>query len=160
MSRARRVLLTVVLVALGGCASQEDPALEPPEPSAEPAATSDGAEKSPTFTITSPPNNAMVEADFVKVTIAVENFEVVDKIGEDPVDGEGHVHFYKDVEEMPTTPGKPAVTEDESTYHAAATTSHTWEDLGPGEHTLGVQLVNNDHTPLEPPVTAEVTVKI
>ena len=60
---------------------------------------------------------------------------------------------------MPTTAGQPAVSP-EGTYHAEATTSYTWPDVAPGEHTFGVQLVNNDHTPLEPPVVAAVTVTV
>ncbi len=35
-----------------------------------------------------------------------------------------------------------------------------WENMAPGEHTFGVQLVNNNHTPLDPPVTAAVMVTV
>jgi hypothetical protein len=48
----------------------------------------------------------------------------------------------------------------EGTYHADATTEHTWEDVAPGTHTFAVQLVNNDHTPLVPPVVEEITVTV
>ncbi len=43
---------------------------------------------------------------------------------------------------------------------ATTDTSVTWEDLEPGNHTLGVQLVNSNHTPLDSPVTAMVTITI
>ena len=88
------------------------------------------------------------------------DFEIVDKLGQAPVDGEGHVHYYINVDEIPTTPGEPAITDDETTYHAEATTAFTWQGVRPGEHTFGVQLVNNDHTPLEPPITDEITVTV
>ena len=87
-------------------------------------------------------------------------FRLVDKLGEAPKDGEGHVHFYLDVDEIPTTPGKPAVTADESTYHATAMAIYVWKDVPSGKHTFGVQLVNNDHTPLEPAVTSEQEVTV
>lgn len=92
----------------------------------------------------------------VELSVEVHNFQVVDKLGEEPVEGEGHLHFYIDVE-PPTEPGEPAVTAAGS-YMVATDTSVTWEDVEPGEHTFYVQLVNNDHTPLEPPVTAQQNV--
>jgi hypothetical protein len=113
----------------------------------------------PSVEITSLEDGDTVEAGGVEVSVDVENFDVVDKLGEPPADGEGHVHYYLDVAEVPTTPGQPAVTA-EGTYHAEATESFTWEDVSPGTHTFAVQLVNNDHTPLEPPVTASVEVTV
>jgi mono/diheme cytochrome c family protein len=72
--------------------------------------------------------------------------------------GEGHLHYYKDVE-IPTAAGKPAVSAP-GTYKADPGTTIAWENVTAGTHTFGVQLVNNDHTPLEPPVTATVTVTV
>lgn len=110
--------------------------------------------------ITYPQADATLTGSDVLVAIAVRGFNVVDKLGEDAKKGEGHVHYYLDVAQIPTTPGKAAVTDDDETYHATASTSHTWTDVEPGEHTLGVQLVNNDHTPLEPPSTHEVQITV
>ncbi len=149
--RLRAGLLCAFLV-FAACGTGEEPTLEPP-PSEEPSATA-------AVSITEPANDSTVEAGDVKVTVAPENFNVVNKIGQDPVDGEGHIHFYFDVDQIPTTPGQPAVTADASTYHAAATTSYTWPEVEAGEHTFAAQLVNNNHTPLEPPVTAEVKVTV
>lgn len=87
-------------------------------------------------------------------------FDVVDKLGQAPADGEGHIHFYLDVDPIPTSPGKPAVTSDAGTYHATARTTHAWRDVSKGTHSLGVQLVNNDHTPLDPPVFAQQDVRV
>jgi len=109
--------------------------------------------------ITRPAQGSTVEAGNVTVSVEVDKFNVVDKIGQAPEDGEGHVHFYIDVGEIPTVDGEPATTE-EGTYHAQATQEFTWEDVEPGTHTFAVQLVNNDHTPLRPPVIAQVTVEV
>jgi len=109
--------------------------------------------------ITRPAQGSTVEAGNVTVSVEVDKFNVVDKIGQAAEDGEGHVHFYIDVGEIPTVDGKPATTE-EGTYHAQATQEFTWEDVEPGTHTFAVQLVNNDHTPLSPPVIAQVTVEV
>jgi len=113
-----------------------------------------------TATITNPDDGATLDAGDIEVALDVGDFEVVDKLGEAPVDGEGHVHYYINVDKIPTTPGKPAITDDETTYHAEATTSFTWQGVRPGDHTFGVQLVNNDHTPLEPPITDEIAVTV
>lgn len=68
------------------------------------------------------------------------------------------MHYYLDVD-IPITPRQAAVTA-AGTYKSVQTTSVTWNNLSPGKHTLGVQLVHNDHTPLSPPVTAKVTVTV
>ena len=39
-------------------------------------------------------------------------------------------------------------------------TSHTWKDVSAGRHTLGVQLVNNDDSPLDPPATDTVEITV
>jgi len=156
-SRLRAGFLCVFL-ALAACGTGEEPALEPPPGAEESPAATEAGEAA--VTITAPESDATLEAGSVEVTVEPENFDIVNKLGQDPVAGEGHIHFYFDVDEIPTEPGKPAVTDDAATYHAAATTSHSWPDVEAGEHTFGVQLVNNNHTPLSPPVTAEVTVTV
>jgi len=133
------LVLAAVLLPLGAC--QPEPAPTPPDVS-----------------ITSPSEGSTLGGGDVTVAIRVEDFDLVDKLGEEAVPGEGHVHFYKDVA-PPTSPGQPAVTE-EGTYAVTTRTSHTWTDIEPGTHTFAVQLVNNDHTPLSPPVTDQVTVAV
>jgi hypothetical protein len=113
----------------------------------------------PSVEIASPDDGETISGSSVTIEVDPSDFEVVDKLGEPAAEGEGHVHFYRDVDEVPTTPGQPAVS-DEGTYHATATTEHTWENVEPGTHTFAVQLVNNDHTPLEPPVVMEITVEV
>jgi Domain of unknown function (DUF4399) len=112
-----------------------------------------------TVSITTLENESTVDVGDIEVGVDVGDFKITDKLGEDPVPGEGHVHYYLDSGIVPTAPGKPAVTE-ENTYHAEATTSYTWQGVRPGTHTFVVQLVNNDHTPLEPPATDQVVVTV
>ena len=106
--------------------------------------------------LSSPQDGATLDPGNITVTVGVFNFLIADKLGATPVSGEGHIHYYLDAD-IPTTPGQPAVTEP-GTYKAYPGTSMVWENVTPGEHTLGVQLVNNNHTPLDPPVTAAVMV--
>ncbi|MDP3879001.1 MAG: DUF4399 domain-containing protein, partial [Dehalococcoidales bacterium] len=113
---------------------------------------------SPTLRILTPAGGTTLPAGPVAVTIVVGNFSPVSKLGQPNAAGEGHVHYYLDAE-PPVTPGQPAVTAP-GTYAASAERSHTWQNVTPGSHTLAAQLVNNDHTPLEPPVVAEVTINV
>ncbi|HEV8573899.1 MAG TPA: DUF4399 domain-containing protein [Dehalococcoidia bacterium] len=125
----------------------------------EPQAT-DGQVANQTVAIVTPEDGASVDAGDIVITVAVGGFEIVDKLGDDAVDGEGHLIFYLDVDEMPTMPGQEALIEDARSSHAAASTSYTWKFVRPGTHSFGVQLVNNDHTPLEPPVLDDVEVTV
>jgi hypothetical protein len=110
--------------------------------------------------IVAPAQGSDVTAGDINVSVDVKKFDVVDKIGQAPKDGEGHIHYYLDAGEIPTRDGQPAVTNDQRTYHAQATKDYTWPNVSVGEHTFAVQLVNNDHTPLRPPVIAQVTVRV
>ena len=155
-------LLMVLLLVLAACGDDE------PTPSGAgttpatttPTATGSPTGAAPTVVITAPVAGSSVPAGNVTITVSASNFSVVNKLGQAPVPGEGHIHFYRDVQQPPTDPTKPAVTADASTYHAAATTSYTWPNVGAGTHTFAVQLVNNDHKPLNPPVLATVTVSV
>ena len=110
--------------------------------------------------IVEPAEGATINAGDLKVAVEVKKFDVVDKIGQAPKEGEGHIHYYIDAGEIPTKDGQPAVTTNQRTYHAQATKEYTWPSVSAGEHTFAVQLVNNDHTPLRPPVIAQVTVTV
>jgi len=90
------------------------------------------------------------------VDVQVSNFALVGKLGQPNVAGQGHIHYFLDVT-APTTPGQPAVTGPGS-YVATAATGCIWLGVAAGTHTLSVELVNNDHTPLVPPVVAKITV--
>jgi len=165
MTRTRWLLVPALLLALllafaAACDDEmETTGGNTPAGGASPTAAASPTEapRGPTVNILTPEDGGTVAAGRVEVAVAPSGFEVVDKLGQPAAANQGHVHFYLDVAEIPTTPGQPAVTA-EGTYHASATTSYTWPDVPAGEHTFAAQLVNNDHTPLEPPVTAEVTV--
>lgn len=117
-----------------------------------------GMSKSPSITILEPKDDATVSAGNVTVSVDVKNLDIVDKQGQKSVAGEGHIHYYMDVP-VPTTPGKPAITAG-GTYVHTIDTSYTWQNVSAGMHNFSVQLVNNDHTPLDPPVLSLNTVKV
>lgn len=127
-----------------------------PTPTTTPAATTTSS--APSVTITSPTNGASVSAGSLTVTVQVANFTVVDKQGQAAVPGEGHAHFYLDVA-APTAPGQPAVPASGVWAHVSGTT-YTFTNVAAGAHTIAVQLVNNDHTPVIPLVVAQINVTV
>jgi hypothetical protein len=112
----------------------------------------------PQITITSPKEGATIPAGNVTVSVHVDDFSLVNKLGQANVADEGHIHYFKDVK-VPTTPGKPAITAS-GTYVPTANTSYTWMNMGPGIHNFSAELINNDHTPLSPPVFSMVNVTV
>jgi hypothetical protein len=86
------------------------------------------------------------------VLVEVENFKLAEKQGQQNIPGEGHIHYFLDVE-PPIAAGIPAVTAG-GTFADTGETSYFWPPVGKGEHMFWVELVNNDHTPLNPPVIA------
>ncbi|XUX00696.1 MAG: InlB B-repeat-containing protein [Dehalogenimonas sp.] len=74
------------------------------------------------------------------------------------VPGEGRVIYYLDVS-IPIVQGVSALTAP-GTYAEGTSESFTWINLAPGPHTLGIQLVQNDGTPFNPPIVAVTTVNI
>jgi hypothetical protein len=114
------------------------------------------AAAAPTISIVSPSNGASLQSANITVTVAVNNFNVVDKQGQANVPGEGHIHFYLDVA-APTTPGQVAIPAT-GTWAHVATTTYTFDNVDAGSHTIAVELVNNDHTPLVPPVVSNISV--
>ncbi len=119
--------------------------------------SSSGSSTMPSVAMTSPAAGATPQTGNIIVTVEVASFSLVAPGGAAAA-GEGHLHFYLDVT-VPTAPGAPAVTAP-GTYQATSATSAIWENVAAGSHTFGVQLVNNNHTPLSPPVTATVTVTV
>ncbi len=115
----------------------------------------------PLLEIVAPSTNVPVPRGNLNVEARVVNFNLLDKLDQPNVLGEGHLHFYLlgagDV--VPTTPGQPAFTA-QGTYHAQAGTSYTWPDVQPGTYKVAVQVVNNDHTPLTPPAVQAVLVQV
>ncbi len=122
-------------------------------PTPTPAATPSGV---PSISILQPPTGTyVVGADSINVVVQVSGFNLVDKIGQANVPGEGHLIYYLDVQ-PPTVPGQPALTAP-GTYAVSAATSYLWTGLVEGVYTFSVQLVANDNTPLVQPVVAVST---
>ncbi len=117
------------------------------------------SQPAPQVTITSPADSASVPAGDITVSIQVANFNIVDKQGQANAAGEGHIHFYLDVNPVPTDPGKPAIPADAKAVWAHVSgTNYMFMGVSPGTHTIAVELVNNDHTPLQPAVVRSITV--
>ncbi len=112
----------------------------------------------PQIIITQPQGGQSLPAGNITISVDVSNFNLVNKLGQTNVAGEGHLHYFLDVE-PPTTPGQPAITAP-GTYAPTTNTSFVWKNITVGQHLFSVELVNNDHTPLEPPVTAIVNITI
>ncbi len=110
---------------------------------------------SPALAIIKPNKGSTILAGDIETAVKVSNFNLVHKPGDANVKGEGHLIYYLDVE-PPTDPLLPAFTST-GTYGADYGTSHIWMGVAPGAHTFAVQLVNNDHTPLRPPVIARAS---
>jgi hypothetical protein len=111
----------------------------------------------PVLAVTSPVNGAVFDTGTVTLSIDVDNLTLL--AGTRPnIAGEGRVIYYLDVE-IPVEQGKTAITAP-GTFTDAAVTSKTWTNLAPGTHSLGIQLVQNDRTPFNPPVTAVLNVMV
>jgi plastocyanin len=112
----------------------------------------------PGMVILSPRDNSIVNGGDVAISVQVSNFNLVDKLGQANTPREGHLHYFMDVD-APTTAGQPVVTA-ESTYAATAADSYIWKNVSPGMHIFSAELINNDHTPLSPPVVAKIMVTV
>ena len=152
------LLIVLVLMSSGGCISGP-PAPGTPEPGSSPdqSLLNAGAPSNPaSIYITYPDFDGGVDAGNVTVTVLVWNFSVVNQTGYQNVFGEGHIIYFKDVV-PPTNQGSPAVAEP-GTFQISALTWCTWYNVSSGTHTFAVELVNNDNTPLTPPVIDAVDV--
>jgi plastocyanin len=113
---------------------------------------------SPAISISSPKNGAAISGDSVTVMVNVSDFNLANKLGQSNVAGEGHIHYFMDTP-VPTAPGKPALSAP-GTYAPTINTSFTWKNVTTGMHNFSVELVNNDHTPLDPPIIDRVSVDV
>lgn len=108
------------------------------------------ASAQPGLTVSSPANDETINGSSVTISFEASEFSIVpsnvplDQAGLQPeanVEGEGHVHFMLDL--MPIIVWE-------------STEPYTFTDVPPGEHTLMVELVNNDHSPLATPVVQQI----
>jgi outer membrane protein assembly factor BamB len=112
----------------------------------------------PQVGISRPADGGTVEGTTVVVTAWVKNFDLANELGHANVAGEGHLHYFMDVQ-APTIQGQPAITTP-GTYAPTPYAYYVWTNVTTGMHTFSVELVNNDHTPLNPPVVDSVTVNV
>lgn len=112
----------------------------------------------PTIKVLEPTDGSEVPEGDVTVTAEVNDFELVDEIGQTNTENEGHILYYMDVA-VPTAPGEPATTAS-GTYAPSMNTSYTWKNVSAGMHNFSVQLVNNDQTPLDPVVLSQNRVEV
>jgi hypothetical protein len=106
----------------------------------------------------------------VTITTYIENFYLVDAAGNTSTKNvvefdqfnhtppQGQIVYYMDVT-PPLTENVTALTA-AGTYHQSINTSYTWEDVPPGQHVFWAQLVDKDHTPLQPPAAVRVYVTV
>ncbi len=112
----------------------------------------------PTIKIISPVNNANVPSGDIPITVQVENFNLVNKLGQASVPGEGHIHYYLDAPLSALSGGNPSLYT--GTFMPTPDTTFTWKNVAPGTHTFSVLLSNNDHTPVVPLAIDQVTVTV
>lgn len=134
--------LTLALTLLSSCRQAEDTA--PKEPNA---------------VLLSPGDGTTAASDALEVRIYLQNFNMTGNSSQANKANEGHAIYYLDVT-APINSGEPAMTAP-GTYTISSETKYVWTNLQPGQHVFSVQLVNNDNTPLLPPVVvrANVTTK-
>jgi hypothetical protein len=108
--------------------------------------------------ILSPSAESTLNSNTVTVSVYVDNFRLVDGTGRDNHSREGHLIYYKDTV-PPLVKGKTSLTQ-QGSYTSSKEKSFTWNNVEPGPHNFWVQLVNNDNTPLEPPVAVRVPITV
>ncbi|HEY0734575.1 MAG TPA: hypothetical protein VGD69_06690 [Herpetosiphonaceae bacterium] len=108
------------------------------------------AQSSPELVVSAPTEGATITGTDVAVTFQIAGLNLVPsgvpltEAGKRPDanrPGEGHLHFMLDL--------LPIVVWE----HAEP---YTFNNITPGEHQLMVELVNNDHSPLSPPVVKQI----
>jgi len=98
---------------------------------------------SPTIAILEPADGDELDANLeLELSVQIENHELNPNFPDDPVDGQGHWHWFID-----------------DVYQAGvSTTMITAAPLGAGCHILKVDLRQNNHEAVDPPVSDQVSV--
>jgi hypothetical protein len=131
--------------------ASETSTLKTSSPAPLPSQPSPSSIPTPAVVIIAPANNSVVPEGDITVSVRVTNFNGTSRLN-------GFIFYFMDVE-PPTTPFAPATTTPD-TYVPTTETSCTWSNVPPGTHTFSVLLVNRDFTPLMPPTTAKITLKV
>jgi hypothetical protein len=108
----------------------------------------------PSLTVVAPADGAVVDGGSVTVSFRVSDFKIVpspvpvSEFGKRPDlnrPNEGHIHLVLDLQPL-------VVWGSEESY--------TFDGVAPGEHLLKVELANNDHSSLAPPVVRTVRFQV
>jgi plastocyanin len=98
---------------------------------------------SPAFKVIGVNEGDILYSNQVKLSVAAFNHELVDfRSNMEAKDGQGHVHIWLD-----TDPTNPKVA-----YKLTKGEPVVFDNVAPGDHTLTVQLVGNNHKPVAPEV--------
>jgi len=97
------------------------------------------AQAGPSLTVTSPADGALIYSPDVNVEISVQNFVVANGTGD------GHIHY--------TVDGGSVIIKYDTNPIALT-------GLSAGSHTVDLELVDNSHSSLTPPITASVTFSV
>lgn len=98
------------------------------------------AKPAPKLDVVTPGENQTIYGNKIPVLMSTENFTLTDFQNNPPlVYGQGHIHLWLD-DESPTPESASKTFKEDFTF----------SDVPYGEHTLKVQLVNNNHTPVTP----------
>lgn len=152
MSRRLRGFAVTGLVVLSGFTAAAVPSQGRPSPST----TSAQSAPRPSIDILTPRADSTVHGRSIRVSVSVKGFNPRHAQFRPRAAGEGHVHFYLDVETLPTTHVYPSPVP----YRSISGTTYTWTGVSPGRHVVAVQLVGNDHVPLRPHVKDRVAITV
>ncbi|MGE5373347.1 MAG: hypothetical protein ACM3KS_00030 [Phycisphaerales bacterium] len=117
-----------------------------------------GASGNPAISIIYPPANTNLPSGNIIVTVQVRDFQLVDRLGQANVYGQGHIHYFIDVP-VPRDPTKPTGF-DPGVPVPTANTGLTWTGVEPGRHQFSVELMSNYHTHVSPLAYGTVIVNV
>jgi plastocyanin/uncharacterized protein YegJ (DUF2314 family) len=104
----------------------------------------------PTLNVVAPTEGSTITGDKVTVQVSVDNYELADfRSNSTSKEGQGHVHIWLDTD----------VTNPKVAYKLINDEPVIFDNVKPGEHTLTVQLVGNDHKPISPAIKKVVHFK-
>ena len=135
------VLFAVLSIAMLGCIGPAPP--QPQGNESNDTNASIAPKKNPNFIISSPKNGDVIKtnASSADVQISLSTTDVILKQpGGAAKNGEGHFHIILDNQAVLDVSAK----------------TYTLQNVGIGEHTLKIELVNNDHTSYSPKITKTV----
>ncbi|KKR60129.1 MAG: hypothetical protein UU05_C0029G0001 [Candidatus Curtissbacteria bacterium GW2011_GWA1_40_47] len=103
----------------------------------------------PLLKVITPTEGQTLYENRVPILFSIENFQLTDyQTNQLPRVGQGHIHLWLD-EASPTRESAVKLIKDDFTF----------SDVSYGDHNLRAELVNNDHSSLNPPVVVSVNFK-